>query len=523
MISLSLFKESPGRKEISFLFFSINLRLILIKLIRLFPSRRATGVRREESTSTRGNTPMVFHGVAASALFAVVDSVAFALSRRGMETACGIAGVAIFADNPQRFSRVAARSSALVIAGRLAYTLFAMIRARSGGASRPGDVPLTSIWDWQPPDTEAAGTWLVLKELVSSFNEISESYPEIKTSLETTDDLPQRLWYYLSTGVDEDRARIDSSALSEDDERGLALLRQYREYCVYSYECTSDQHLEARLATGGFTLIGAKYISDELSPAFFLAQRYDQGRRETMLCLRGTYSGSDVVTDLIAAGAPFGEGFAHSGMAKSAEYLSRRFRHLVGPDGAPADGVLTICGHSLGAGVAALLTHLLFCRSEGFCLKDSVRCLCYEPPACMSGSLAASMEDGCVYSLVNRDDLVPRLGPTPILNLLHELRQFDWRAAAEQDSNGMVRKITMLLAGNGGQGGDRHLCNVEANEDWGYDPVVPGRIFFIAPGMGPTRVDRYGDVLRRIQLTRRMVADHFVDSDEFASALAAGS
>lgn len=379
---------------------------------------------------------------------------------------------------------------------------------------------------------------------MSTFNEISEGYPEIKGLLESTADLPQRLWYYLSTDVDDTRTRNEAlvaskgdDVLSGDDARGLALLRDYRSYCMYSYDCTNDQQLEARLKVSGFTLIGAKYVSDEMSPAFFLAHRgldrekhADSGTgrmRETMLCLRGTYSGNDVVTDLIAAGTPFEEGYAHSGMVKSAVYLTGRLKDFLLQ--AAADGILTICGHSLGAGVAALVTHSLAREErEGrvVCTKDNVRCLCYEPPACVSSSLASAAAADVVYSLVNRDDLVPRLGPTPIINLLQELRQFDWRAAAEKDSNGMVRRITMLFAGNEPGGNDEHRhqhqhrrCSVLDNEDWEYDPVVPGRIFFIAPGLQPVRIDRFSSVLRTLKLTQSMVTDHFIDSDEFTQAL----
>ena len=97
-------------------------------------------------------------------------------------------------------------------------------------------------------------------------------------------------------------------------------------------------------------------------------------------------------------------------------------------------------------------------------------------------------------------------------------------AAAEKDSSGMVRRITMLFAGNEPGGNEEHRhqhrrCSVLDNEDWEYDPVVPGRIFFIAPGLQPVRIARFSSVLRTLKLTQSMVTDHFIDSDEFTRAL----
>jgi hypothetical protein len=494
----------------------------------------------------------------ASTIYIALDGTAFALSSGGLMIAAGMTATTLLVQNPSRFSRTVARHAALVVAGRITYSLLRLCRSRvrrlnkndrgipgkpnSPGSQGTGDNHqgdagdkdegnrLTSIWDWQPPDSDTANMWFVLKELVQTFNTISTNYPEIQSLLDSTSDLPQRLWYYLDTNVDDMRAtwQDEDKPLSEDDERGLALLKRYREFCIYSYDCTSDRLLEERLSSRGFKLIGAKYVSDERSPAFYLASN---AARETILCIRGTFSGNDVITDLVAAGAPWEGGYAHAGMARAAAYLIERFGDFLLSAAEQDHGVVTVCGHSLGAGVAALVTHSLSSTSSlssrqaedgawGAGKKGRIRCLCYEPPACMSAPLAASITDS-TYSTVNRDDLVPRLGPTPIVNLLHNLQDFDWRQAAEKDEDPFIRRITLLLAGNDGErsGEARKRCQLEPNEDWHYDPVVPGKVFFITPGSAPVRIDAFSEVLRSLRLTRTSVQDHFVDTEEFMTSL----
>ena len=249
------------------------------------------------------------------------------------------------------------------------------------------------------------------------------------------------------------------------------------------------------------------------------------------MCIRGTFSGNDVITDMVAAGTPFGDGgFAHKGMATAAQYLFERFGELLLSIADDSDGLVTVCGHSLGAGVAALLTNAITSKRSSASASSAssasspssgrIRCLCYEPPACMSAPLAAKTVDS-TYSVVNRDDLVPRLGPTPIVNLLHNLAAFDWRAAAEKDGDAIVRRLTLLLATKDTKNRERRAGpGLQPNDSWQYDPVVPGKVLFVNPGSAPTRIDPFSEVLRSLRLTPSCVRDHFVDTDEFSSALA---
>lgn len=63
---------------------------------------------------------------------------------------------------------------------------------------------------------------------------------------------------------------------------------------------------------------------------------------------------------------------------------------------------MTIIGHSLGAGAAAVLSHML--KEEGI---QQLQCYAFAPPMCMDPELAQECKE-YVLSVVNRDDVICR-------------------------------------------------------------------------------------------------------------------
>lgn len=89
---------------------------------------------------------------------------------------------------------------------------------------------------------------------------------------------------------------------------------------------------------------------------------------------------------------------------------------------------ITIVGHSLGSGCAAILTYLL--KDSGV---DNVRCYAFATPNCVDLPLAERCaEEGLVTSVVFRDDIVARFSPEALANLLKELKAFDLDAALKK-------------------------------------------------------------------------------------------
>jgi sn1-specific diacylglycerol lipase len=139
-----------------------------------------------------------------------------------------------------------------------------------------------------------------------------------------------------------------------------------------------------------------------------------------VIVVRGTFALEDAVTDMTLspvsleeAGAQYGfDGkfeYAHTGMFASAEWLARDLKRtgvLESLRGSHPDYRLYITGHSLGAGVAAILALLLHSSFP------TLKCLAFEPPGCVL-STGISLQD-YIVSYVHGADLVPRLSVTAL-------------------------------------------------------------------------------------------------------------
>uniref|UniRef100_A0A0M3I9K4 sn-1-specific diacylglycerol lipase n=1 Tax=Ascaris lumbricoides TaxID=6252 RepID=A0A0M3I9K4_ASCLU len=105
----------------------------------------------------------------------------------------------------------------------------------------------------------------------------------------------------------------------------------------------------------------------------------------------------------------------HRGMLRSARYVLDTLKeHNVLEDLRvlyPNYGI-TVCGHSLGAGVATLLT-LLLKQSH-----SSIRCFAFSPPGCVISESGLPETEELVFSIVVGDDIVPRLS----YQTLHKLK-----------------------------------------------------------------------------------------------------
>merc|ERR1711988_934263 len=91
-----------------------------------------------------------------------------------------------------------------------------------------------------------------------------------------------------------------------------------------------------------------------------------------VVAVRGTLSNSDFLTDVNAHVVPFLGGTAHEGIAKAAYELFERVGQSVRETlAANPELRLVLCGHSMGAGVAALTASL--CAQEPW----GAGCVCF--------------------------------------------------------------------------------------------------------------------------------------------------
>uniref|UniRef100_UPI00358FED08 diacylglycerol lipase-beta-like n=1 Tax=Myxine glutinosa TaxID=7769 RepID=UPI00358FED08 len=157
-------------------------------------------------------------------------------------------------------------------------------------------------------------------------------------------------------------------------------------------------------------LVHVSYHNKVFEVPFYVA--LDHKSKSVVVAVRGTLSLQDVLTDLSTDhedveidGVPEG-GSAHRGIMRAAQYVQERLirDEIFNIAFSRGSGyALTIVGHSLGAGTAALLAVLL---RPTF---PTLRCFAYSPPGGLLSERLSEHSRDFVLSVVLGDDIIPRL------------------------------------------------------------------------------------------------------------------
>ncbi|XP_043517528.1 diacylglycerol lipase-alpha isoform X7 [Frieseomelitta varia] len=163
-------------------------------------------------------------------------------------------------------------------------------------------------------------------------------------------------------------------------------------------------------------VIYATFHVDVGETPFFVALDYT--KKKVVVSIRGTLSMKDVLTDLNAEGEvlplspPRDDWLGHKGMVQAAEYIRKKLleegiiSRALAKDtsrGTHQFG-LTLVGHSLGAGTAAILAILL---KQDY--PDLV-CFSFAPPGGLLSMPAQQYSQEFITSVVVGKDVVPRIG-----------------------------------------------------------------------------------------------------------------
>ncbi|XP_057971666.1 uncharacterized protein LOC131160243 [Malania oleifera] len=153
----------------------------------------------------------------------------------------------------------------------------------------------------------------------------------------------------------------------------------------------------------------------------------DHEHREIVLAIRGLNlikeSDYKVLLDNRLGMQMFDGGYVHHGLLKSAAWLlnqeSETLKRLWVENGSSYK--MIFAGHSLGSGVAAILTIIVVNHRDrlGGIPRSSVMCYAVAPARCMSLNLAVKYAD-VIHSVVLQDDFLPRT-PTPLEDIFKSI------------------------------------------------------------------------------------------------------
>ena len=171
-------------------------------------------------------------------------------------------------------------------------------------------------------------------------------------------------------------------------------------------------------------VLDVDYDGNSMHLRYFIA--VDHVEKKVILAIRGTFSISEIITDVAAFSRPFCGGEAHSEMATIAE----RTWQVVGPtivrlleENPTYELVLT--GHSLGAGCAALLN--IMCHEDNNKLVNGrpVRCFAFACPPVFAPLEAAPRAIKACTGYTNAMDVVPFLSVDSVRHVFASIRAIE--------------------------------------------------------------------------------------------------
>lgn len=223
-------------------------------------------------------------------------------------------------------------------------------------------------------------------------------------------------------------------------------LNSYMRIAEIGYLDDMDAIKEELSTTFGYEVIHCQMDSLPGQPSHFLAIKKDQSpwspSLDMLLCVRGTKTITDVITDLLADAVDYRGGKAHSGICKSGRYLAEKHRATF-QEFLKASGKkkihLTLVGHSLGAGAASIAGMELHDQKE-----FDVQVFGFGCPALLSKDLSESSQD-YITTVVADNDCIPRMSLATMMNTILDIGEYDWVPNAQQDLEDVVDQVQSAL------------------------------------------------------------------------------
>ncbi|KAG7347293.1 lipase class 3 [Nitzschia inconspicua] len=241
---------------------------------------------------------------------------------------------------------------------------------------------------------------------------------------------------------------------------------------------------------------------------------------EVVLVVRGTKTLEDVVSDALLEASPYRDGCAHDGVCQSGRYLVETHTDLLmkilkmsGRDKIN----LTLLGHSLGAGAAAIA-----CMEFNDNDKIEATCIGFGCPALVNKEMSEEWKDK-IITVISDSDCVSRMSGATAANLLMDLCEFQYEEYAMNDVTQFVNMISenasYLLPTDKKESvmkwfSDQIHKNAKPLKDLPRREVIlypPGKcIHFYRDGVGIAAVEVPCTLFNEFDVTRTMVDDHLV-------------
>jgi len=242
---------------------------------------------------------------------------------------------------------------------------------------------------------------------------------------------PAALWYYLER--EDERKNPSWKRLQHRYHKTIDItmvedLNKSLNLAQLAY-CDSSEELKKGLKANAAMPLELLYYQMESKPSqpsHFVAVKRGQSwwsnALEVVIVVRGTKTISDALTDAVMEAVDYRDGKAHAGIVESGKWLAREHADLFEQLKANSDKKkikLTLIGHSLGAGAAAI---------AGMELKDQkdmdVNVVGFGCPALVSENLSKASED-YITTVICDSDVVPRLSGATIANAALEIMEYD--------------------------------------------------------------------------------------------------
>ena len=262
---------------------------------------------------------------------------------------------------------------------------------------------------------------------------------------------PTNLYYYLE---------------AEDEVKNFSWRRRKHRFCEgINFAYVEELNSYARIAeigyrndmesikrelseTFGYEVIYCQMDSLPGQPSHFLAVKKSQSSwsssLDMLLCVRGTKTITDVITDLLADAVDYRGGKAHSGILQSGKFLAGKhsdtFREFLKASGKKKIN-MTLVGHSLGAGAASIAGMELHARDD-----FDVHVFGFGCPALLSKGLSESAQS-YITTVVGDSDCVPRMSLASMINAVFNIGEYNWVPKAKQDIEDLIDQVQIVLPG----------------------------------------------------------------------------